>query len=415
MSSQIQDGVLYCLLSYGPDCWYRYAASLEPDMFDGDRREIFTTIARLNRAGQAVDAVMVAEQVHPDVADLVQSIGGTIWVAPASMPTYVEHLRRAWFISRARDIGAALQDSGDAEAARASLLAMESSHISTTIDVASANQLLLEDLSHRAEHGTAGVQTGLVDLDRLLGGLEPADLCVIAARPSMGKTALMLNIAAGCGIGVGIFSLEMSTSQLMTRLVAAHGVDYGRLRHPADLSDDDWSRVTKATVSLQKGGLWINDTGGLDLGAIESEAYRMVKTHGVGMICVDYLQLVSCKAESRLESVSEVSRRLKALAKNLKIPVIALSQMNRSIEKRGNPMPVMSDLRETGQIEQDADQIIFIHRPEVLQDGARAGEADLILAKNRGGETGKVTVSWLGKYQRFRNFEQNSLRRSEAA
>ncbi len=161
--------------------------------------------------------------------------------------------------------------------------------------------------------------------------------------------------------------------------------------------------------------LWINDSGGLSIGDIEAESYRMVKAHGVRLICVDYLQLVNCKSESRLEAVSEVSRRLKSLAKNLQVPIIAVSQMNRAVEKRGSPRPVMSDLRETGQIEQDADQIVFVYRPEVLFPNQRPGEADLIVAKNRGGEIGDVTVCWQGKFQRFANLDHNPYPRAAEA
>jgi len=408
MSQQIQDGVLFGLMNFGPDCWYGHGANLTPEMFDDQRREIYQAIAKLNRAGDAADIATVSSAVSSETADLVKAICVDVFLSRGAMKSYCEHLKAAHREAKARDIGAKLQDTGDIETAKADLLQLETSRVSETVDAGGAVKALMDDLSAKQE-GEGGLRTGLADLDNLIGGLEPADFCVIAARPSMGKTALMLNIAARCGVPVGIFSLEMSTSQLMTRLVAswASGTHYGRLRFPKNLNDADWPKITHATQQIQKTGLMINDGGGLTISQIEAEAWRMVKAHGVGLICVDYLQLVNCKSESRFETVSEVSRRLKSLAKNLKVPVIALSQMNRGIEGRGKPIPKLSDLRESGQIEQDADQIIFLYREEVIVEKSRPGEADLIVAKNRGGEIGTATVAWQGVYQRFVNMARD--------
>jgi len=403
---EVQDGILYGLMVFGPDGWYEFGAGLESEMFDGERRAIFQTIAELNRAGQFSDVVMVCDRLTADARDLAADIGAIPFMSRSRMPSYIEHLRRSWLIKRAQDIGATLADSGDAEAAKGDLMALESHRVSQTVSAGESFKDLLAELEGGAEKQC--INTGLADLDHLLAGIEPGDLCVIAARPSMGKTALLLNIVANVAQPTVIFSLEMGTGQLLRRIVAAHGVEYGRLRGYGQLSDSDWPAVTRAMQSVTRQGVWINDAGGLEIGTIESESWRMVKGQGARMICVDYLQLVNCKAENRLETVSAVSRRLKALAKNLKVPVIALSQMNRAVETRGNPTPKMADLRESGQIEQDADQVIFIHRPEVSHKGDRKGEADLIVAKNRGGELGQVTVGWQGRFQRFVNFEPSS-------
>lgn len=416
MSYQIQDGVLFGLMNFGPDCWYAHGANLQPEMFHGERREIYQAIAKLNRTGDAADIAMVSSAFQDDaeIADLVKKICVDVFLSRAAMKSYCEHLRAAYREQKARDIGAKLAETGDAEIAKADLLQLETSRVSETVDADGAVKLLMDDLNAKQE-GDGGLRTGLSDLDGLIGGLEPSDFCVIAARPSMGKTALMLNIAMRCGAPVGIFSLEMSTSQLMTRLVSSWraGTHYGRLRFPKNLHDADWPKITHAIGEIQKTGLMINDAGGMTIGQIEAEAWRMVKAHGVGLICVDYLQLVNCKSESRFETVSEVSRRLKSLAKNLKVPVIALSQMNRGVEHRGKPRPTLADLRESGQIEQDADQVIFIYREEVIVENSRPGEADLIVAKNRGGEIGTATVAWQGIYQRFvdmaRDYQQEAM------
>jgi replicative DNA helicase len=216
----------------------------------------------------------------------------------------------------------------------------------------------------------------------------------------MGKTAMLLNIAAHQKFPVGIFSLEMSTPELMLRMTAANGMDYGKLRHPRSMSQDDWALFARCSGAIRS-DLQIVDTGGLSIGALESEAYRMVHGKGVRLLAVDYVQLITCPAESRLQEVSQISRRLKSLAKNLAVPIIALCQLNRAIEGRGLPRPRLSDLRETGQLEQDADQIIFIDRPEVHMPGERVGEADLYVAKNRAGPIMDVRCTWNGRFQRF--------------
>lgn len=404
MTTSVQDGLLSALMNFGPDCWYENACHLNEEMFEGDRRRIFKVIVKLNQAGKVADPVLVAEELPSKFATLVVDIAGDCRIDRSSVKSYVQHLISCWVTKIARRIGSELARTGDIEAAKSALLAIQQGQVSKTVALNEANRLLVEDLGCRAESKGAGLKTGLKELDLKLGGIEPSDLCVIAGRPGMGKTALMLNIATNAECAVAIFSLEMSVAQLTTRMVASCGVSYTKLRKPSELDNTDWSKVTAATVKLNKKNIWINDTGRMPIGEIESEAYRLVKTFGVKLICIDYLQLVTCKSESRFEEVSEVSRRLKALAKNLDVSVIALSQMNRAIEMRGTPRPTLSDLRESGQIEQDADQIIFTYRPEAIKPGARPGQADLIVAKNRGGETGEVTVAWTGNLQRFSDY-----------
>lgn len=410
----VQDSVLYGLLTFGPDCWYQHGSTLEPEMFDGDRREVFEAIAKLNREGKVSDAVLVASSVGPDAGEVALQIAGQAWISAAAMKSHVEHLRAAWQINRARDIGAALAETGDADTARSDLMALEASALNPAVSIEDARQRLMEDLSARTDRDVNGLQTGLRDLDALLGGIEPGDLCIVAARPRIGKTAFLLNLIERSGVPAMVFSLEMSVPQLMTRLLAQSGIDYGKLRHPKRLSDHEWRQITEVT-SADTPGLWINDTGGLSIDRIEAESYRMVKAKGVQLVAVDYLQLVTCKAESRFQEVSEVSRRLKALAKNLKVPVIALCQVSRDVEKHGKGRMTLADLRESGQIEQDADQVIFLHRPEVYAEGVMPGLAEMFVEKNRGGETGKVKASWQGKYQRFMDFIPDYFARAVAS
>jgi replicative DNA helicase len=398
----IQDAILYSLMMYGPDCWYKHGARLQPEMFDGEGRELFEAIRKLNHAGEESNVITVSENVGDYARFLINQIisdtQSTASILPSSVRSLVRHLRTAHETKKAQDIGANLADTGDKETALAALMAMESESQNATIAGDDAEKLLIESLESKAE----GLKTGLADLDALLGGLEPADLCIIAARPRMGKTALLLNILDAQPEPCLMFSLEMSAAQLMKRRLSAKGFDYNKLRNHRSLPDYERNRIAKAVKELKR-DLWINDTAALPIGELEAEAYRMTKTHGIKLIAVDYLQLVTSRAENRLEEVSEVSRRLKKIAKRCNVPVIALCQLNRAIEHRGKGAPKLSDLRESGQIEQDADQIIFIDRPEVHVQGIKPGIAEIHVAKNRSGITGDIEVCWQGHFQRFTN------------
>lgn len=377
--------------------------------FTGYRREIFKAIRKRIYEKQPIDIGLLLADV-PDCASALDGISASA-TAAHTFDDYAEELRRYGTQRRAAQIGMELMESGDFDAARK---ALESLSVGKRgyASADEANKLLISEIEKRAENPDSGLSTGLASLDRLIS-LEAADLCVIAGRPGMGKTALMLNIARRSNVPVGIFSLEMSTAQLMTRFVAMEGVDYGRLKKPQYLDENDWGRFTKATQGCADQGMWINDTGGLSINALESDARRMVKDQGARMICVDYLQLITVpNCESRFNEVSEVSRRLKALAKNLDIPVIALSQLNRRTDTGGKTRPQIADLRESGQIEQDADEIIFVYRPEVYCEGERPGEAELIVAKNREGEIGSAWTGWQGHYQRFVDLIRDPYRRA---
>lgn len=410
-----QSGVLFGLMTFGPSAWYDHGSRLEPEMFDGERREVFETIAKLNREGHIANVVLVSENCSPEAGELASRILSHVFLTKGEMRSMCEHVRKHYRTNRARDIGAELLETGDRDAAVGALMALDSGGSRPTTSAGESTTALMERLQKRTESDFIGLRTGLRDVDALLGGIEPGSVVVVAARPSMGKTALMLNIADRCGARVGIFSLEMSTPQLMTRLVSARGVDYGGLRRPRSLSDSDWPKVTEITSRIRKEDrIFINETAGIPIGDLESESYRMVKGKGCGLICVDYLQLVTCRAESRLEEVSEISRRIKGIAKNLDVPVLVLSQLNRSVENRPGKKPQLSDLRESGQIEQDADQVILLYRPEVYDADMKPGLAEVIVAKNREGETGERPVAWQGRFQRFMDYTPDRFPRSAA-
>ncbi len=267
-------------------------------------------------------------------------------------------------------------------------------------------------LFDKQEHIT-GVATGYDELDRLTAGLQPAELIILAARPSMGKTALSMNIvqhAALIGkVPVAVFSLEMSMESLALRMLCSIGrIDSQRIR-TGKLHDNDWPKLTRATGMLADAPIYIDDTAGLTVLEMRAKARRLKSEHNLGLIVVDYLQLMQGKSnsENRTQEISEISRSLKAMAKELNVPVLALSQLNRSLENRTDKRPQLADLRESGAIEQDADVIMFIYRDEVYnhaEDNPNRGLAEVIIGKQRNGPTGMIKMTFLGEYTTFENY-----------
>jgi len=244
----------------------------------------------------------------------------------------------------------------------------------------------------------------------MTAGLQPGDLIVIAGRPSMGKTTLAVNIAENAAIGskipTAIFSMEMPSQQLAFRMISSLGrVDQTHLR-TGRFPDEDWSRIDSAVSIMSDAPLFIDDAPALSPTEVRARARRLKREHDLGLIVIDYLQLmqVAGTKENRATEISEISRSLKALAKELKVPVVALSQLNRSVEQRTDKKPVMSDLRESGAIEQDADLILFIYRQEVYEpDTPRRGVADIIIGKQRNGPVGEFHLTFLGEFTKFEN------------
>jgi len=264
----------------------------------------------------------------------------------------------------------------------------------------------------RSGKSITGVPSGFVDLDKLTSGFQPSELVIVAARPSMGKTAFCLNIATHAAVegeGVAIFSLEMSRDQLVQRMLTAEArVDSQRVRQ-GGLRDADFTNLARAAGVLQSCPVWIDDTPSLSLLEMRSKARRLKADNDIKMIVVDYLQLMRSPeyAENRVQEISDISRSLKALARELAVPVVALSQLSRASEQRGGERrPILSDLRDSGAIEQDADLVMFIHRPEYYdrEDESKRGLADIMLAKNRNGPTGDVQLRFSREYTRFDSF-----------
>jgi replicative DNA helicase len=263
-----------------------------------------------------------------------------------------------------------------------------------------------------------GIATGFIDLDKQTSGLQKGDLVIIAGRPSMGKTAMALNIAENValaeGLPVVIFSMEMSGEQLASRLLGSVGrVDQSRMR-TGKLQDDEWPRVTDAIARLSNTQILIDETGSLSSLELRARARRIARNFGgtLGLVVIDYLQLMSGSgSENRATEISEISRSLKSLAKELQCPVVALSQLNRGLEQRPNKRPIMSDLRESGAIEQDADVIMFIYRDEVYHPDTTTdkGIAEIIIGKQRNGPIGTIRLSWQGPYTKFDNLAMGQI------
>ncbi len=280
---------------------------------------------------------------------------------------------------------------------------------------------------HGSKGGVTGVPTGFTDLDAMTGGLQKSDMIIIAARPSVGKTAFALSIARNSavkyGVPTAIYSLEMSQQQLLIRLLAAEArVDAHALR-TGTLPEEKWAYISTRIHKLAPAPIFIDDTPALSILELRARARRLKSEHDIGLIIVDYLQLMQgpAKAESREREISMISRNLKVLAKELDIPVIALSQLRRSVEERNDKRPILSDLRESGALEQDADVVIFIHRPELYgietyPDGeSTAGVAEVMISKQRNGPTGEVKLTFIRQYARFEDLAKYPMGPSGAA
>jgi replicative DNA helicase len=332
-------------------------------------------------------------------------------------------LMRGLIASSSEMVGRAFNDSEDAlalldEAEQKIFQISEQRMKRTFVSMNTAVHATMEVLEsiHGKHSGVTGVPSGFAELDNYTGGFQKSDLIIVAGRPSQGKTALVLSLARNASVlhnvPVGFFSLEMSTQQLVMRLICAearvdaHSVRTGRL------PEDEWRKLSTSVGRLYKAKIFIDDTPALSILELRAKARRLKAEHNVGLIVVDYLQLMQGpkSVQSREQEISMISRSLKALAKEIDVPVIALSQLNRAVEARGDKRPVLADLRESGAIEQDADVVAFVHRPEVYgiekdpdTGESTAGMAEIMISKQRNGPTGTVKLAFVRHYARFEN------------
>ena len=407
----------------------------ESDFYRDEHRRIFRAIQRMLERAKPVDVVTVAEAI--DAAGETEHTGGLAYLGELAQNTpSAANIRRYGEIVRERAILRQLVTAGDEIAssalnplgrepktlldeAEAKVFAIAESGMRHQTGFQHINPLLtqvverIQELHDRDNPSDiTGIPTGYNDLDKMTSGLQPGDLVIVAGRPSMGKTSLALNmaeyVAIDYGAPVAVFSMEMGGAQLAMRMLASVGrLDQHKVR-TGRLNDDEWSRLSFALGKIHEKAIYIDETPALNPIDLRARARRLHRQCGkLGLIVIDYLQLMSgsSNGENRATEISEISRSLKSLAKELECPVIALSQLNRSLEQRPNKRPVMSDLRESGAIEQDADVIMFIYRDEVYNpDTQEKGTAEIIIGKQRNGPIGTVRLTFLGEYTRFENF-----------
>jgi replicative DNA helicase len=404
---------------------------LRPEDFYRPRNQlIFRAMIRLKEKAEpeAVDALTVSEDLRR--AGELEKAGGTAYIH--SLPTLVPAVGAVMDYARIvkenallRSLLAATRDIQDEVLAhrgdprelieRAEAVLFRIGHDGGTAEMKSIEAILheeidkLEELS-RKDVGLTGAASGFADLDSLTGGFQPGNLIVVAARPSMGKSTLATNFienaAIDHGLPAALFSLEMSETELAHRFIASQArVSSDELRK-GRVRGERWPKVLNAVEKLASAPIYVDDSSDIGVLEIRAKARRLHARHGLGLIVVDYLQLVrpDTRADSRVEQVGQISRGLKILARELNIPVIAVSQLSRAVESRNPPIPMLSDLRESGQLEQDADVVMFVYRDEYYNaDSERLGEADLIVAKHRNGPVGQITLTFLTKYPKFAN------------
>ncbi|GGX19877.1 replicative DNA helicase [Undibacterium macrobrachii] len=416
--------------------WDRIADFIgEEDFYRFDHRLIFQAIVKLINSSRPADVITVFDFLN--AAGKADDAGGLTYLnALAQNTPSAANIRRYAEIVRDRGVLRKLITAADEIAGQA--LNPQGKEVKQMLDEAEAKIFAIAEEGARGAQGfqaiqplltqvveridelynrdhtsdITGVPTGFVDLDRMTSGLQPGDLIIVAGRPSMGKTAFSINIgenvAIDSGLPVAVFSMEMGGAQLAMRMLGSVGkLDQHRLR-TGRLIDEDWPRLTYAIQKMNEAQFYIDETPALSSIELRARSRRLSRQCGkLGLIIIDYLQLMAGNSggENRATEISEISRSMKGLAKELGCPVIALSQLNRSLEQRPNKRPVMSDLRESGAIEQDADVILFIYRDQVYNpDSPDKGTAEIIIGKQRNGPIGSVRLSFLGEYTKFDNY-----------
>ena len=420
-------------LLLSPRAWDQVADVVtEADFYREDHRLVFRAIHELNDRGKPCDAVTVTEWFESHgKADQVDG-GSYINQLTSSTPSaanvkaYAEIVREKSVLRQLIDVGSEItsgvfaSDGRDSqellEAAERRVFAIAEQGMRAGSDFVSVQETIKEAIEkiqelHEFEGEITGTPTGFKNFDKLTAGLQPSDLIIVAGRPAMGKTTLAMNIAEHAAIKhdvpIAIFSMEMSSLQLVMRLFSSLGqIDQTRLR-TGNLDDLDWPKLTSAMNLLHKSRIFIDETPSLSPSELRARARRLKREHDIGLIVVDYIQLMAVPGtkENRATEIAEISRSLKAIAKELHVPVVALSQLNRALEQRPNKRPIMADLRESGSIEQDADLIIFIYRDEVYnEETPEKGKAEIIIGKHRNGPTDTVILTFQGQWLRFVNY-----------
>ncbi|SDN96821.1 replicative DNA helicase [Alkalicoccus daliensis] len=402
------------------------------DFYRTAHSRIFEVMLELSDKGEPVDLVTLIDELHRK--NWLEEVGGVAYLGElanavptaANVQYYAQIVEEKSLLRRLIRVATSIatesysaEDEVDAILNDAEKSILEVARKQSTGEFMDIKDVLIEAfdkielLQHTAGEVT-GVPTGFLELDRITAGFQKNDLVIVAARPSVGKTAFALNISQNVATktdeNVAIFSLEMGADQLVMRMLCAEGnIDAQRLR-TGRLEDDDWQRLTMAMGSLSKAGIFIDDTPGIKVKEIRSKCRKLKQEQGLGMIMIDYLQLIQGDArssEGRQQEVSEISRELKGLARELEVPVIALSQLSRGVESRQDKRPMMSDIRESGSIEQDADIVAFLYRDDYYdQESEKKDIIEIIIAKQRNGPVGTVELAFVKEHNKFVNLER---------
>jgi len=416
------------------DALYRVARFLKAeDFYLESHRLIYKSFLDLDEAGVPPDMVTITDALRQQ--GNLDKVGGATYVASlaALVPTAanVEHyariieeksLLRSLISMATRIAGMGYEGGEEAEKLidEAENMLLQLSSRRSSSGFSPIERILVEIFKviedrYRNKGKTSGILTGFNDLDRLLCGLQPGDLIIVAGRPAMGKTSFGMTVAHQAavqnGVPTAVFSLEMAKAQLVQRVLCAEAmVDMQRVRS-GYLTDMDWNKLAESAAKLTRTPLFIDDSPGLSVRQVRAKARRLKAEKGLGLIVIDYLQLMqgSSRTENRQQEIADISRSLKAMAKDLEVPVMALAQLSRSVEQRDKKRPIMSDLRESGSLEQDADVVMFIYREEYYKpDTEKKAIAEIIVAKQRNGPTGSVELAFLKEYTRFMNLERSA-------
>ncbi len=417
------------------------AILLNEDFYNPQYGLIFDAIVKLYNEGRPVDDVVLGDKLREMGApESVSNLGflGEILASNATAAFALDYanivkdkayLRKLIKFSdrvtanayEARDSVDAIMDKAEADIF--SLMQQKSSSgEQKNMEELVSNVIIEIEQATRKKGEINGLRTGFKNLDYMLTGLHGGELIIIAARPGMGKTAFVLNIAHHIAIrektGVAIFNLEMTAEQLVTRLMAVDSmVESGHMK-TGDISDSEWGKLLESTQNLNTAPLYIDDNSSITIAELRTKCRKLKQTKNIGLIVIDYLQLMNStgKVESRQLFIAEVSRALKSLAKELNVPIIALSQLNRAVDTRQDHRPTLADLRESGAIEQDADVVMFIYRDdEYNKESEKPGVAEIIVAKQRNGSTGTAELAWIGKYTKFANISYEAASASSGA
>lgn len=431
---EAESGVLGSII-IDPEAIVQVADFLYPDDFYRDaHRTIYEVILSFYEQHEPADFITICDELER--RNKLEDVGGASYITSLinSVPTsgnveyYGRIVERTAILRRlihaAGQIAAIAYEEGDANAAldKAEQLIFSISQRHAHSDFSHLRDILSDymnklDQLHERRGTIVGVPTGFTDLDRLTGGLQKSDLIVLAARPGVGKTSLSLSLAHNAAVkhqhSIALFSLEMSKEQLAQRLLSMDAsIDQQRLR-TGWIEEDEWDRIVYAMDTLSEANIWIDDTASISAMEMRSKARRLQAEHGIDLIIVDYLQLMQAtvngrRNENRVQEISEISRSLKGLARELNVPVLALAQLSRAVESRQSKVPQLSDLRESGSIEQDSDIVLFIYRDDVYNpESERKNIADIIVAKHRNGPVGEISLYFQANQTRFRDLELN--------